>query len=539
MPFLEFENLIVLGVGIINFLFGFAILLRGEKNRANTIFFALAVNLALWSWVLVFARTINGLENALLLTRILYAIAAFIPYFFIMFASQFLVPRKIPLFVPQILVPTLLAAALSLFTDGIVTGVILKENQNVPVFGSWYIVFVIYILLYFAIGLWVLFRRIRKFPPGSIESLQLKFVFSGAAIPIIATIITNVILLSVFSNASWRSAGPASTAVMTALFSYAIFKHHLFNLKVIATEFFSSFLVLIILFQTIFAKNIYDFAFKGIMLGVMIVFGILLIRSVLKEVHNRERISLLTVELQEKNEELRKLDAAKSEFMVIASRELNQPLAIIKNEIKSILDKAQSFNIKGKEVLDRVAFSANQLVKLVNSLLDLSQIESGKIKYELRQGDLGGIVEGVAAEFRAQAEKRGLILSFEKIGEIPPFYFDADKIREVVVNLIDNAIKYTSQGSVQVNLKRITKNDIDMAELRVKDNGVGINADVKNLLFTKFTRSDEARKIDPNGMGLGLYFVKRVVEDHGGHVDVESEGIGNGSTFIVELPIRQ
>ena len=122
------------------------------------------------------------------------------------------------------------------------------------------------------------------------------------------------------------------------------------------------------------------------------------------------------------------------------------------------------------------------------------------------------------------------------IGDEVKFVFDPDKMREVVINLVHNAIKYTSNAKVTVHLEKTDDKNI---RLSVCDGGMGIKKEDLSRLFTKFVRTDEAKASDPNGMGIGLYFVKRVVEDHGGRVGVESEGMGKGSIFTVELPLER
>ena len=113
---------------------------------------------------------------------------------------------------------------------------------------------------------------------------------------------------------------------------------------------------------------------------------------------------------------------------------------------------------------------------------------------------------------------------------------DKDKMHEVIINFLDNAIKYSDAGTILVQLKTFPQNPSKLL-FSISDNGIGIAKEDILKLFIKFGRTDEARKIRPEGMGLGLYFIKRIIEDHGGKVWVESPGLGKGSTFFVELPV--
>ncbi|MBI2047695.1 MAG: HAMP domain-containing histidine kinase, partial [Parcubacteria group bacterium] len=189
------------------------------------------------------------------------------------------------------------------------------------------------------------------------------------------------------------------------------------------------------------------------------------------------------------------------------------------------------------EKMQTVFFSADQMVKLVSDLLNLSRIESGKIKYEFARLNLVAIVRNIIQELSGNAAKKNISVKFsgnEKM--ISALSLDRDKMREVAINLLDNAIKYSPEGStVEANIAQIPKT----VRFSVKDGGIGIKPEDRAKLFTKFVRTEEAAKKDPSGMGIGLYFVKRVIDDHGGNVGVESEGVGKGSTFFVELPVRQ
>jgi signal transduction histidine kinase len=201
---------------------------------------------------------------------------------------------------------------------------------------------------------------------------------------------------------------------------------------------------------------------------------------------------------------------------------------------------------KAKGALEKVFISADQLVKLVGDMLNLSRIETGRIQYEFKKNDLVLLTKSVVGEYTPEVKKKGLRLVFKNdLGKTFEFLFDKDKIREVIINLVHNALKYTPKGAITLHLAQAPKaagtdDDGNAGVLiSVQDEGIGIKKEDISKLFIKFNRTEEVKKMDPNGMGIGLYFVKRVVEDHGGRAWAESEGLGKGSTFIVELPVKQ
>lgn len=319
--------------------------------------------------------------------------------------------------------------------------------------------------------------------------------------------------------------------------TYAITKHKLFNIRVIATELLTFSIWIFLLIQVYVAENILELISDLVLFILVLIFGTFLIRSVLKEVQQREKMEELSNKLAVANEELKKLDSLKSEFISIASHQLRAPLTIIKGYLSLINDGTLGQTTKEtEEAIKKASFATGQLIKLVDSLLDLSRIESGKIQYNFTEINLTKIVEEVVQEFQTQASEKNLRVIFNnETVEITNISADADKIREIVVNLVDNAIKYSDTGDIVITQKLIDKNKI---RLEVKDNGIGINKDDQKRLFTKFIRSDDAKNRDPNGMGIGLYFAKRVIEDHGGRIWIESKGRGMGSTFFVEIPLN-
>jgi len=325
---------------------------------------------------------------------------------------------------------------------------------------------------------------------------------------------------------------------MAILFTYAILKHHLFDLKVISTEIFSALLALALFLQIFFADTTRMQLLSTIIFLGAVGFGILLVRSVIKEVQNREELERLAQELSAANEELKKLDRAKSEFISIASHQLRTPLSIIKGYI-SMMQEGSFGRITKKfaEPLRRVYLSNERLIKLVNDLLDLSRMEGGRMRYDMKPAQLSLIVASVVEEFQQIAQSKEVALRFKKEEKNDPAVrLDEEKMRQVAFNLIDNAVRYTPKGgSITVTL---TVNPYHLL-FAVADTGIGLEKKEINSLFQKFVRSREVSRIHAEGVGLGLYVARRIVEDHGGRIWAKSEGRGKGSTFFVELPIKK
>ena len=192
-------------------------------------------------------------------------------------------------------------------------------------------------------------------------------------------------------------------------------------------------------------------------------------------------------------------------------------------------------NPSERDSLEKVYDSGERLIQLVENLLNISRIESGRLQFNYEMMNLEEIVDSVVEELTNAAKKRGLKLNYAK-GEkpLPKIRIDEEKIRQVIMNLTDNAIKYTKRGSITISLKKAGKN----IRFCVSDSGLGMSQEDLPNLFKKFSRGEGTSAIHTEGTGLGLYVAKEMVEAHKGKIWAESKGRGRGSKFWFELPIK-
>lgn len=250
----------------------------------------------------------------------------------------------------------------------------------------------------------------------------------------------------------------------------------------------------------------------------------------------QKEVQMATTELRVANEQLKKLDEAKSDFISIASHQLRTPLTAIKGYVSMILEgDFGKITAEEKESLEKVFDSTERLIRLVEDLLNISRIESGRLQFSFTEVRLEEMVDSVMEELANNAKKKGLKLLYNKPQKaLPKVKIDEEKARQVVMNLIDNAIKYTKKGSVSVSVSQADKN----IEFCVADTGMGIKKDDLPHLFQKFSRGTGISLIHTEGTGLGLYVARMMMEAHGGRIWAESEGEGRGSKFCFSLPIN-
>lgn len=253
--------------------------------------------------------------------------------------------------------------------------------------------------------------------------------------------------------------------------------------------------------------------------------------------HLKKEVEAATKELRTANIQLKKLDEAKSEFISIASHQLRTPLTAIKGYI-SMVQEGDYGKVPAKlnAPIDRVLQSTERIIHLVEDLLNISRIESGRMQFDFAPTDINALVEDVFSELQVQAKKKNLLFEYTKPTKvIPKLNLDQSKIREVIMNLVDNAIKYTPKGFVKLSLERLD----DSVRFSVTDSGRGLEADEIPLLFQKFSRARGVQLVHTEGTGLGLYIAKNIIEKHNGRIWVESNGKDKGSTFYIQFKIKK
>lgn len=237
--------------------------------------------------------------------------------------------------------------------------------------------------------------------------------------------------------------------------------------------------------------------------------------------------------LKDANDYLSQLDKMKDEFISMASHELNTPLAAVEGYLSMILDEHMGkVDDKAREYLGRAYDSSKRLAELILDLLNVSRIEQGRVKMKFSQANLYDLAESVVHELQVKSDAKKLSLTLDgKKSDKLNTWCDPDRIREVIVNMVGNSIKYTEKGGITIKVEE----DNGKIIVKIIDTGRGIAQEDMNKLFQKF--SQVKREIDEHqGTGLGLYISRNFVELHKGRIWVESE-VGKGSTFAFEIPV--
>lgn len=233
--------------------------------------------------------------------------------------------------------------------------------------------------------------------------------------------------------------------------------------------------------------------------------------------------------------ELRRLEQVRAEFVANVSHELRTPLTAIKGYLETLLDEASPQSTTHRRFLEVANTHAKRLGRLVNDLLSLSDIETGKVILHLESVCLHGLIEEVSAIFENEASKKGVTL-INEVGKGYCVYADRDRLSQILLNLVENAVKYTPQGG-QVTFRASPRSE-NRIGLQVQDTGQGIPPSDLPRITERFYRVDKTRSREAGGTGLGLAIVKHLVQLHGGTLQIESE-VGKGTMIEVALPASQ
>ncbi|MEI6580843.1 MAG: HAMP domain-containing sensor histidine kinase [bacterium] len=502
---------------------GLVVLFKDFKKLENRLFFMSIACFSLWilsalvtwatelpSHLMFFWAAINIFEP------LIYFFAFYFIYVFL-YKKDFSFLAKIFLVLPLLpvifLTPTnftILGFDLSTCDRAAINGVMVYYN---------YIIEILYTISIVVVS--VLF--IKKDIEIS-EKKKAILVLSGILAFLLSFSLGNI-LESVTDNWYIGQYGLLGAPIFVGFIAYMIVRFKAFNIKVIGTQVLVlalGFLVFIILF----IRKIEDVRIVVIItLLFVFVLGYLLIKSVKKEIEQKEKLAKLNVELEQ-------LIQQRESLVHLVTHKVKGSFTHSKYIFAGMIDGMFGpLSPELKKAADMGLESDNNGVATVDLILNAANLQKGTVKYDMKPTNFKELVEKTFEEKKEQAEKKGLKIEKEITGDDCIVNGDAFWLKEVVHNFIENSIRYTASGTVTVGLKK----ENNIITYYVKDTGVGVTDEDKKNLFTEGGRGKNSVKVNVDSTGYGLYTVKLVVEAHGGKVWVESPGQDKGSTFFVQL----
>ncbi len=466
---------------------------------------------------------------ALILKRLYLALVPIYFIFAYFFSIHFpkIILKRHPIFEKIAILSLITLSLATILTDAVVKNVEKKDWGFNIIPGNAINIFYFLVTIFILV---ILFNLIYKYfhllPP---DKLRIQYFIIGVIIYALFQSIFNIILPLVSGTKQYWQLGDFSAIFLIGFTAYAIAKHSLFGIRAILAGLLVGILaILLFLDAVVLTQEPSLQIIKWVILAVFLFFGYYLVRSVLREVQLRKS-------LQHAYADLKQLDTAKSEFISVASHQLRTPLSAIKGYV-SMMRKGDYGDVSPDmaEALAVLHESNERLVVLVNNMLNISRIESGRLQFKPRAMAIEPIIANMVNELTPEANGAGVRLIYRKpSAPAREIFADPGLVHEILINLVDNGIKYTQRGGkVVVSLRPAER----FLRTEIKDSGIGVVPETIPALFKKFSRGQSGAKMHTNGAGLGLYIVKELVNLHKGQVGVTSAGSGKGSTFWFELP---
>lgn len=539
---------------VISLLLGFFVYFKNKHSLLSKILLSISVVFSLWVFLNLIAWTANDSQIISFIFgffSIAYIlICTLCLYFTYVFIDKKDVSFKIKSIVGLLLIPVILLASTNFSYskfDLILCGIVDE--------GFYFSTY--YYGLGFLMFLWVLFLLVSRYRKADKEfKKQIILMGIGVESFLLSFFATGYLASLLVNSYDIEFYGLFFMTFFMGVLAYLIVKYKAFNIKLIGAQALVVALVILVGSQFFFAQNGTSMVLTGVTLALSLGFGYVLIKSIQKEVEHKEELQKMADSLAVANDKLRILDKAKTEFISIASHQLRTPVTAVKGFASLLLEGSYGeVNDSIKGALEKIYVSSERLVNLIEDLLNVSRIESGRLTFTFEMGSVNDILKELYDSFLLIAKSKKFYLDL-KVPEtpLPKIKMDAMKIRELVSNFIDNAFKYTEKGGVTVKaeirengavidengfVKENEKNPYGaVVRITVSDTGIGVPKEEIPFLFKKFSRGKDVSRLHVGGTGLGLFVGKAIADAHHGATWVESDGAGKGSRFIIEIPIN-
>jgi len=527
------SKVVLVIVNALGLVLGIGVYISDRKSKINIFYLATTISMLLWADLgyLVY-ESLNSYDSTIF-GKLNFAMVSL----FLVFSYGLLLnfPKKIKARTYDyiFIIIGVLLSSLCVFSDLILSKIDIIKGTLVWNEGPLGLYFYLYAVIALLIAFYRLFMAYRSGEPE--YKNRIKYFSYGVFLFAIFNIIFNVIIPAFVHIDKLYWLGDYAVIFFIGYSAYAIVKYKLFNIKVITTETTVILISISLLIEVFMSSSIVEGAVIFLIWMVATYGGWVLIKSVKKEIQQREELQKLTAQLKDANEHLKEMDKLKDDFLSMASHELNTPITAIQGYLSMILEEhlAGEVNPTAKQYLTRVYESAKRLSALVKDLLNVSRIESGRIHIIYEEAQIEDLIEQAQAEVMPYVKNAGHKMTYEKPKKkMPTTWLDKTRITEVLINIMSNAVKYTEPpGLIEISVS----NDNKFITVKIKDNGRGIPKDKQDTVFAKFSQID-VLKDQVKGTGLGMYISKKFIELQNGKIWFESTD-GKGTTFIFTVPV--
>lgn len=501
----------------------------GRRSDKNIAFAGVVLSVAFWILAFAFWSLPTLTQQDLFWFRSMYFFGSLIPAFYYLFSLTYLFKRRIPKVIwPLVLLPNLIIGWIA-FSGSDLASV---AKFDYAFLGEGQTLLAIHFSLFVVASLLVLYyaSKIHK----NIDPKELFPVIAGAIIAF------HSVFGVLYSSTTAQDVNYLVTVValvggIIIIAPFIIRRRLLVDLRLVGAEI----LILIALFVFIAdivasAESAFDFIFRLIILILLIFYGVMTTRVFVREIKQLQRNEAMQEQIIRMNGKLIEGDRLKTKFVSLVAHQMRAPLTSMhiylnmarKGEFGRVPDDLDNVLKQNMDVLER-------LIHTTKTFLDVTRIEMGRIELFKAETNLAGLIDRLVEEMKPIARNKGLVLRKDVSKDTPLVICDTGAIYHVLMNLMDNAIKYTKQGHVTVRLK----SDRGWVEVLVEDTGIGMTEEDMESVFRIFERGMSAVKLESKGEGLGVFIAKQFINEHGGEMIVRSQGRGAGSVFGFKIPI--
>ena len=509
---------------LINSVLGFFVYKNNPKSATNIIFTYLSLVTSLWlivEYLAVFPQV------SLIFARL--ALFFSLPQSSLFFLLAHTLPNeKLQLQKSKLLLLLFLNLFLMLLVVSPYTfKAIIQVGDRLDVApGIGMLIFLIFVSLLFLFTIYILIKKIHT--SQDIQTRRsLVLVLTGMIMMIGLLIFTLVIPVILFQNSYAVRFTPIYTLFFLIPTSIAIIKYQLFNIKILATRVLVGMILLVVFIKLLLSKTSTEWLFNGAIFAIVVFLGILLFRSLRYELEAERAI-------QEKLK-IEALEKQKDEFFAYVGRQFRSLLSGFQEFVHDIAGGVYCQPTKElSNALETVSRDQERMATLLETHLAMTGGDQSAIHCEYEEQNINDCISHVVEELTPTARMKGLHIAWRRNDALPNVFCDYEKIRQVVWNMLDNAIRCTDVGIVRV----IAKKDKDRLLVTVADLGIGFTIHDEKKFFEKFSRGGNIERRQSPGMGLGLYISRLFVEAHGGTVFAHSAGPAKGSEFGFWIPFR-
>lgn len=529
-------------VGLVIFLFGLVIFAQDVTKRRGRYFLYLTMIVFAWGIadVVLDAAPDPAIVHQVIVA--LFIIVEFIPL--VLFSFFYVFQKKGESIswwrVLGVFVPYFGVLGALFFVPDLIAGVstTYQENSVGHTFGKYVGVYLGYIGVFLSLTVYVLIDKYRT-SIGIFKLQTRNMILAFGAGVILALILT--LLFAIFRTLSVHNIfliGFISIIPNVLIMGYTLIKYNFWSGRVILVELLATFLVVLLVVVLFLQTSFLGIFAIGVLILTVAIASFFLVQKIHRGDITQDEIARLSNELESMRARLDVLDKKKSEFLSMVSHHLRDPLTAIKGYSSMLLEGSfGELNSMVHDAVDKMFNSSSRLIMMISDFMDISNIESGEMKYLLTRVNMKKLVAEVVDDMQSAARTGGIELDLtidDYHQEDYAVVADQGKMHQVILSIIDNSIKYTPYGSISVKLT-LSENKKNVL-FRITDTGIGMNEATLQKIFKKFSRADGVNKTYTEGIGLGLYVAKKIIEKHQGRIWAESQGEGMGSSFFVEIP---